>query len=49
MISLELNENYLSLNKSKDELSLVELDQLDTSNEENEDDDLYKDLEDLFI
>ncbi len=35
--------------KSKDELSLVECDQLETSNEEKEDDDLYKDLEDLFI
>ena len=35
--------------KSKDELSLVESDQLDMSNEQIEEDDLYKDLEDLFI
>ena len=34
--------------KSKDEVSLVEKDELNSSLEE-EDDDLYKDLEDLFI
>ena len=35
--------------KSKDELSLIERDKLDDSNEQKQDDDLYKDLEDLFI
>ena len=35
--------------KSKKEVSLIELDQFDASNEQIEDDDLYKDLEDLFI
>ena len=35
--------------KSKEEVSLVEGDQLDSSLTEIEDDDLYKDLEDLFI
>ena len=35
--------------KSKDEVTLVEGDQLDTSPEQIEEDDLYKDLEDLFI
>ena len=35
--------------KSKDEVTLVEGDQLDIPNEKLEDDDLYKDLEDLFI
>ena len=35
--------------KSKEEVSLVEDYQLDTHNEQIEDDDLYRDLEDLFI
>ena len=35
--------------KSKDEISLIEVDQLDSSKEKIDDDDLYKDLEDLFI
>ena len=35
--------------KSKDEVSLVEDNQLDTYKEQIEDDDLYRDLEDLFI
>ena len=35
--------------KSKDEVSLIEVDQIDSSNEKIEDDDLYKNLEDLFI
>ena len=35
--------------KSKEEVSFVEDDQLDTHNEEIQDDDLYRDLEDLFI
>ena len=35
--------------KSKEEVSLIEGNQLDTPNEQKEDDDLYKDLEDLFI
>ena len=35
--------------KSKDEVSLVEGDQLNKSTEQIEDDDLYKNLEDLFI
>tara|TARA_S200000501_G_C20525113_1_gene613102 strand:- start:503 stop:661 length:159 start_codon:yes stop_codon:yes gene_type:complete len=35
--------------KSKDEMFLVEGDQLDKVNEQIEEDDLYKDLEDLFI
>ena len=35
--------------KSKDEVTLVDVDQLDPSEENREDDDLYKDLEDLFI
>ena len=35
--------------KSKEEVSLVEGNQLDKVNEHNEEDDLYKDLEDLFI
>ena len=35
--------------KSKDELKLVEKDNLDQSSEEIQEDDLYKDLEDLFI
>ena len=35
--------------KSKDEVSLVERDQLDSSIEQIDEDDLYKDLGDLFI
>ena len=35
--------------KSKDEVTLIEVDQLDSSKEKIADDDLYKDLEDLFI
>ena len=35
--------------KSKDEVTLIEVDQLDSSEEKIADDDLYKDLEDLFI
>ena len=35
--------------KSKKEVSLIELDKFDSTNEQIEDDDLYKDLEDLFI
>ena len=35
--------------KSKDEVTLIEVDQLDSSKEKISDDDLYKDLEDLFI
>mgnify|MGYP001170482840 CR=1 FL=1 len=35
--------------KSKDEVSLIEINNLDTSKEKIEDDDLYKYLEDLFI
>ena len=35
--------------KSKDEVTLVEEDQIDTTIEQLEEDDLYKDLEDLFI
>ena len=35
--------------KSKEEVSLVEDDKLDTSSEESVADDLYKNLEDLFI
>ena len=35
--------------KSKDEVTLIEADQLDSSTEKITDDDLYKDLEDLFI
>ena len=35
--------------KSKDEVTLLEVDQLDSSKEKITDDDLYKDLEDLFI
>ena len=34
---------------SKEEVSLIEDNQLDTNNEQIEDDDLYRDLEDLFI
>ena len=35
--------------KSKDELSLLETDQLAEGKAEKQEDDLYKDLEDLFI
>ena len=35
--------------KSKDEITLIKADQLDSSNEKIADDDLYEDLEDLFI
>ena len=35
--------------KSKDEVSLVEEDELDTLKEQREEIDLYNDLEDLFI
>ena len=35
--------------KSKDEVTLVEEDQIDTTIEQLEEDDLYKDLGDLFI
>ena len=35
--------------KSKEEVSLIERNQLDQENDQYEDDDLYKDLEDLFI
>ena len=37
------------LYKSKEEFSLFEGNQLDINNEQIEEDDLYKDLEDLFI
>ena len=39
---------YLYYN-SKDEVTFIEVAQLDSSKEKIEDDDLYKDLEDLFI
>tara|TARA_S200000501_G_scaffold366431_1_gene401160 strand:- start:447 stop:605 length:159 start_codon:yes stop_codon:yes gene_type:complete len=35
--------------KSKDEVSLVELEKSDSSSDQIDQDDLYKDLEDLFI
>ena len=35
--------------KSKDEVSLVEVDKLDSPSNQLDQDDLYKDLEDLFI
>ena len=35
--------------KSKDEVSLVEVEKLDDPKNEFDQDDLYKDLEDLFI
>tara|TARA_Y100000991_G_scaffold213350_2_gene198912 strand:+ start:1619 stop:1777 length:159 start_codon:yes stop_codon:yes gene_type:complete len=35
--------------KSKDEVTLAEGDQLDLKGEQIDNDDLYKDLEDLFI
>ena len=35
--------------KSKDEVPLIEYEQSDITNEKLKEDDLYKDLEDLFI
>ena len=35
--------------KSKDEVSLVEVEKLDAPNDELDQDDLYKNFEDLFI
>ena len=35
--------------KSKDEVSLIEVENLDSSNDQKDQDDLYKDVEDLFI
>ena len=35
--------------KSKDEVSIVNEENLDSSNDQIDQDDLYKDLEDLFI
>ena len=35
--------------KSKEEVSLIELEQVDDQNKQEDSDDLYKDLEDLFI
>ena len=35
--------------KSKEDISLIKDYQLDTSSEQKKDDDLYRDLEDLFI
>ena len=35
--------------KSKDDVSLIDKDQLDSVEQENEKDDLYSNLEDLFI
>ena len=35
--------------KSKGEVSLIELEKLDSESDQNDQDDLYKDLEDLFI
>ena len=35
--------------KSKDEVSLIEVEKPDSSNIQKDQDDLYKDLEDLFI
>ena len=35
--------------KSKDEVSLIEVEKLDSDNDQKDQDDLYKDLEDLFI
>jgi hypothetical protein len=35
--------------KSKDEVSLVEVEKLDSPSNQLDQDDLYKDLEDLFI
>ena len=35
--------------KSKDEVSLIEVEKLDSASDQKDHDDLYKDLEDLFI
>ncbi len=35
--------------KSKDEVSLIEVEKLDSPSDQIEEDDLYKDLKDLFI
>ena len=35
--------------KSKDEVSLIEVEKLDSDIDQKDQDDLYKDLEDLFI
>ena len=35
--------------KSKDEVTLLEVDKLDSPSDQIDQDDLYKDLEDLFI
>ena len=35
--------------KSKDEVSLIEVEKIDSDSDKNDQDDLYKDLEDLFI
>ena len=35
--------------KSKDEVSLIEVEKLDSPSDQIDEDDLYKDLEDLFI
>ena len=35
--------------KSKDEVSLIEVEKLDSDSDQKGKDDLYKDLEDLFI
>ena len=35
--------------KSKDEVSLIEVEKLDSPNDQKDQDDLYKDFEDLFI
>ena len=35
--------------KSKEEVSLIEDHHLDTNNKQTDEDDLYRDLEDLFI
>ena len=35
--------------KSKKEVSLIEVDKLERSKKQHEEDDLYEDLEDLFI
>ena len=35
--------------RSKDEVTLIEIENIDSKNEQTKEDDLYKDLEDLFI
>ena len=35
--------------KSKDEVSLIEVEKIDTPSDQTDQDDLYKELEDLFI